>query len=62
MKLFITIIAAMVFISCNDNSSNSSRQEDSMSTDPGYGPMTDTTGTDRMNDTTAYGNADSARR
>ncbi len=62
MKAIMIILTAFVFTACGDNTGNSSEVQDTVSTDAGYETMTDTVGSNTMNDTTAYGNADSARR
>ena len=64
MKIFIIVMVAVTFLSCNDHSSNSSNAEnsDSVATDPGYMPTTENSPSNGLNDTVTYGTVDSASR
>jgi len=64
MKIFVLALAAFFFLSCNNGSGDSSNNSDSLMSDTGYVPTTDTVSANSSNtdlDTMAYGMADSAR-
>ena len=57
-------MTATLFFSCTNNSENDSEINDSteVGTDPAYMPPVENSPSNGMNDTAAYGTADSARR